>query len=172
MIKRLAASLSAIIVLGGLLSGCIRLSPNQKKEINVRLKDTEWITSPDSSVLVFEDKHNFRFYRDDDARDDNYYEGEYDFYTGDDAVEYITEDLEDYGLTEKEIDRFIDDEQPLENFVCLVLHNESCIADGEEIVDEPYDTPYYGFLSDEDDERSLTLVNMNTANLAVYDEKD
>lgn len=172
MIKRLAASLSAILVLGVLLSGCIRLSPNQKKEINYKLKDTEWITSPDPSVLVFEDKQNFCFYRDDDVRDDNYFEGEYDFYIGDDAVDYITEDLEEYGLTKKEINRFIDDDQPLENFVCLVLHNQSCIVDGEETVDEPYDTPFYGFLYDGGDERSLTLVNMNTANLAEYDEKD
>ncbi len=172
MIKRLALPLSVILVLGFLLSGCFSTSSDKKDKKKVRLDDTEWVSNPDLSCLSFEDDGEFRFYRDDDVRDDNYFEGEYDFYIGEDAIEYVTDDLEEYGLTKKEIDRFTEEEETRENFVCLVLHNESIIVDGEEVIDEPYDMPYYGFLEEDDDERTLTLVNMETATITEYDEKD
>ncbi len=85
---------------------------------------------------------------------------------GDDAYKYVTEDLSQYGVTKSEIDQIIamNDEYTKENLVCIMLHNEKKIIDGEDTMDgDTVDTPYYGCLIEVDGKKVLDVANMNAA---------
>ncbi|NLT11555.1 MAG: hypothetical protein GXY06_03970 [Clostridiaceae bacterium] len=192
-IKKFVAITAIVMIISILFCGCALLEDDDRNDngkdddrddrvetqedsdddrVTVDLSDTEWLLTIDPSCMVFENGRDFRFYRDDDVRDDYYFEGTYDLYVDEDAIEFVTEDLKEYDLTEEEINRFrIHDDGTVLTFVCLVLHNESLIIDGEENVDQPYDTPYYGIWSTDDGDDTMTLVNMNTASIEEYKKK-
>ena len=128
------------------------------------IKNTDWVEK-DDSFLVFDSSSRFHYYRDHGDTSDNYYTGTYEIYVGEDAVEFITEDLSEYGVTEDEIYDIIDanEEYTIDNLICIVLNNESCIVDGEETFDHTVMTPYMGCYLVDDDEVALDIANMNTA---------
>lgn len=132
--------------------------------------DYNWQASQDESLMVCEEDGSFKYYQSADDMTDNYYEGTYEFYVGDNAVDYITSELSDYGLTEDELEEIFkrNDEYNEENFVCLVLNNESCIIDGENQIQSSYKTPYYGFYLEENGKTYLDIANMNTGNYVTY----
>lgn len=116
----------------------------------------------DGSLLVLNKDNTFKYYRDKDDLTNYYYEGTYKVYCGEDAVEYISEDLEDYGVTEKEQRDIFDrnEEYNVDNYYCLVLNNKTCMIDGENTMEEPVMTPYFGFYLEKYD--ALDIANMNT----------
>lgn len=193
LLKKLTAIVTLVMIVSIVFSGCTLLKDENRRDndreedredrvetqgdsnddrVNVDLADTEWILTKDPSCIVFDNGQGFRFYKDDDVRDDYYFEGTYDLYVDQDAIKFVTEDLEEYDLTEEEINRFlIQEDGTVLKFVCLVLHNESLIIEGEENVDQPYDTPYYGIWVKDGETEEMTLVNMNTANQDLYEKK-
>jgi hypothetical protein len=125
---------------------------------------TEWVTTGDGSYLVFEDDSHFKYYQSQDE-DANYYEGTYEVYFKEDAFDYITEDLKDYYFEEDELNDLMDraDGYDIKNLICFVLHNEACYVDGENTLDKPTDTPYMGFvIENEDGDIVLDVSNMNS----------
>lgn len=133
------------------------------------LDDTAWQVTRDRSYLVFENDEDFKFSESDD-KDADYFEGTYDIYTGEDAVDYMTDDLESYGVTKDELQRLFDnnEEYDVANFICLVLHCDACYIDNENTLDEPYDRPYMGWLLQDDDELFLDLTSMNSAEYVTF----
>lgn len=134
------------------------------------ISDYSWQASGDGSYIVCKTDGTFKYYRSADDLTDNYYSGTYEFYIGEDAVIYVTKTLSDYSVTEDELEDVFDrnEEYDESNFVCLVLNNEKCIIDGENQIDSPYRTPYYGFCLEEDGTLCLDIANMNTGNYALY----
>lgn len=134
------------------------------------ITDYTWQGANDGSLIVCEVGETFRYFQSADDLEDNYYEGTYEFYVGEQAVTYITTALSEYGVTEEELEDLFarNEEYETENFVCLVLHNDACIVDGENTVEEPYTTPYFGFCLEEDGVLCLDIANMNTANYHTY----
>lgn len=125
----------------------------------------DWLERSSDSYLVPESNGDFKYYKSKDCLDDYYYTGTYEFYCGEEAMDYVCNDLKDYGITRYDIDEMIDghrDEGNRENrFVCLVLHNESCIIEGEEVFTDTVTTPYYGFYREDPYDEGLEVVNMN-----------
>lgn len=126
----------------------------------------KWVETHEDSYLVPKADGTYRYYRSKDELNDYYYEGHYEFYMGDDAYKYVTEDLSKYGVTKEEIDNIIamNDEYTKDNLICFVLHNEKKIIDGVDTMEGgTVDTPYYGCLITEDGKQVLDVANMNAA---------
>ncbi len=135
-----------------------------------RLTAYNWQGTNDGSLLVFEKDGTFRYYQSAEDFTDNYFEGTYKFYVGADAVDYITTDLSNYSVTEDELKRIFDNTEEYDesNFVCFTLNNEACYMDGENAIEEPYQTPYFGFCLEEDGDLYLDIANMNSANYHLF----
>ena len=68
-----------------------------------------WLERSSDSYLVPESNGDFKYYKSKDDLDDYYYTGTYEFYCGEDAVNYVVDELSDYkyGLTRDDIDDYI-----------------------------------------------------------------
>ena len=104
----------------------------------------------DGSVIYFEEEGGFVWYQDDSDHSDNYYSGTYDVYFGEEAEDYIVNDLAEYGVTEEELEDYYEsnitnDLLIRQHLCCIVLHTEELIIGGENQRDEPYDKNYMGF---------------------------
>ena len=115
----------------------------------------------DGSVIYLEADGTFIWYQDDAVHEDHYVTGTYDAYRAELAESYLMIYLGVYGKTEEELaERYQgikkDETYTKEDFICLVLHNESVIAEGKEQAAEPYDTNYMGYYVNE----SYDAVNM------------
>ena len=147
-----------------------------KDSVDVMDRDTfaehNWYEAHSGSYLVPESNGNFAYYKDKGIEDDNYFTGTYEYYIGKDAIDYVVNDLSEYGVTRDEIKSMVNKKKEYkeENFVCIVLHNQHAIADGEEMLRETIDTPYYGFQLYENDENVLDIANMNTAVYYLFEE--
>lgn len=137
---------------------------------NIIITEYNWQASGDSSLIICETNGSFKYYQSAEELTNNYYEGTYEFYMGKDAVSYITTELGAYGVTKKELEGVFDRNENYDesNFVILVLNNEACIIDGKNIVDSPYQTPYFGFYLEEDGVPYLDIANMNSGNYYLF----
>lgn len=122
----------------------------------------------DGSVIYFQTDGTFEWYLSADDTSDNYYTGTYEVYTGEDALEYITVDLSDYGVTVDEMYEFFarntdNDFYQMSNLCCVVLHNDERMMDGksENLQKNSY---YMGFYQD----GYFDAANMNTGNYASF----
>ena len=137
------------------------------------LEDHNWSEQNDGSYLVFK-SGAFTYYKDKNDKDNYFYTGHYKFYTGQDALDYVTEDLSDYGITKEEMQGVFDrnEKYDLSNFVCLVLENEECIIDGENTLDKTVVSPYYGFYLNDGVNKALDMANMNTGTYFYFVPED
>lgn len=150
-----------LVVLAALgLQGCT------VENINI-VKDTSWQAS-DDSVITYDANNSFKYYKSKDDLSDNYYLGTYECYTGEPAVKYITKNLKDFGITKQELDYLfkMGPEYKKENFACIVLSNNEFIVGGQNTLNAPVMTPYYGFYFE--DKNSLNLANMNSGNYFYF----
>ena len=98
------------------------------------IEKNNWITTGDNSYMVFDKKtKSFTYYQSYLDTSDNYYTGKYQIYAGEDAFEYITEDIDELGVEKSEIRSMIsmNEEYEMENLLCICLDYEELIVDGE-----------------------------------------
>lgn len=154
--RGLGFSLLFCVALG--LSSCAD-KPEEGGDV---LAGTSWIAKEDGSQWVFGEDGSFHWYQSKEVTDDNYYAGAYEFHMGRDAMDYLTGDLSDYGVTEEEMQGVIDraEEYTLEDFVCFSTVNQSFLLNGEEQLSEDVTTSYFGFLLQ--DGNYLDIANMIT----------
>lgn len=126
--------------------------------------ETSWISVNDNSQLIFEDEQEFHWYQSKEETDDNYFVGTYEFHIGRDAVDYLTTEKSEYGVTEEEIMGVISRAPTYteENFVCFSLVNQSFMLEGEEQLSEETVSSYFGFLLE--DGTFLDVTNMSNGN--------
>lgn len=122
----------------------------------------------DDSVIYFQEDGTFEWYLSVDDTSDNYFKGTYDVYFDKSALEYITEDLSDYGVTSDELHEFFiqnadNDFYQMSNLCCLVLHNDEGMMDGR-IERMGRDSYYMGFYQD----GYFDAANMATGNYAQF----
>lgn len=122
----------------------------------------------DDSVIYFQEDGTFEWYLSVDDTSDNYFKGTYDVYFDESALEYITEDLSDYGVTSDELYEFFiqnadNDFYQISNLCCLVLHNDEGMMDGR-IEKMGRDSYYMGFYQD----GYFDAANMATGNYAQF----
>ena len=112
------------------------------------------------------------WYREEGVHDGDVFEGPYVVHRGQAAYDFVVDDLEDYGVTEEELDRILDSGDPdreLDDLVVYTLDHQKVIMDGESYdFDDPV-VPYYGFLND--DATEMEIANMRTAGQYYFTKK-
>lgn len=129
------------------------------------LQQTSWILTDNSELVL--DASTFTWYKTKDVYTDNYFKGTYVYYIGTSAVNYITNELSNYGVTKEELQGVFDrnEEYNEDNFVVLVLQHTGGTIEGKPYEKNTID-PYYGFLLN--DGTYLDIANMNSASYYVF----
>ena len=129
-----------------------------------------WQGAGDGSLLVCKENGSFLYYQSAEDLTNNYFEGSYEFYMGNEAVKYITTTLKEYGVTQKKLKQVWsrNNEYDISNFICFVLNNETCMMDGQNVLEQPCRTPYFGFCLKQEDGWYFDVANMNTANYYYF----
>lgn len=155
------------------MAGCSEDTAAKRKE-NV-FADTAWIGESDQSYWTFSANKEFYWYQTKDNQEDNYYAGSYDVKLGREAIDYVTKDLKEYGVTEEEIDQLLKSNAETggaeifneDGFICFTCTTTSFMLEGEEQLKQPMIIPYYGFYYEDaaTGEAYFNVVNMqNGAN--------
>lgn len=106
------------------------------------------------------------WYRDSNNHDAGYIKARYEVYYNYDAVDFICEELEEYGLTYAEqVDLMT--RRSGENYVCLILYISEMKMDGEDVAFSTV-SPYFGFILEDEEKIYYDLANMNTANYTSF----
>ena len=144
------------------------------EEIEEYVLDQTWIDIEEDTCLEFVSAKKFKYYRDFRDLDDYYYEGKFELYIGDEALDYIVDDLSNYGLTEDEVQDLADRNKyyKMENLVVLVLHNEKRYVDGQNDLTETVVTPYIGFFCTDNKEHALDMTNLNSFGYSLFVPED
>lgn len=159
-----AILLAALLVLqagcaGGAVSVDQAQEPPAVPAVNP-ISNTTWLSDDGSEVIFTEDRIDW--YHDPDNHEDFYYSGAYVFYIGEAAIEYITQDLSDYGITREKLERQFSasDEHDVSNFVVFDIRYDRWVLFGQEQTIERPLVPWYGYILDDD--TRLDVANMNT----------
>lgn len=130
------------------------------------LKGYSWLGN-DNSMLYLNNDNSYAWYQNDNVKDDNYHIGIYHFYTGQDAINYITNNLKEYNMTEEDQKDLIENSNyNLENYYFIELNCTESKING---VDQNLYTNkihYYGFYDNK--RQYLDLINMATKNQAGF----
>ena len=140
----------------------IMLTPRTASQSPDLLAGTSWLSGDDNSQWVFGTDKTFHWYQTEDETDDNYFAGTYEFHVGQDAINYLTTELSEYGITERKIRQIIssNSEYTLDNFVCFSCVNQSFMLRGREQLSEDTLSSYFGFFLQ--DGAYLDIANMKT----------
>lgn len=170
--KILNIGLIIIMLLGAMLvlTGCGN-EERKTNENNNKVKKIDdisgysYVEKTDDSLLDLKSDGTFKYYQDKDKLADYYYEGTYTIYNGEDAIEYIANDLEKYGVTEEEQKDLLErnSKYKIDNYYCVVLKNQKCIINGENTLTTIVETPYFGFYFE--DTKTLNITNMKSSNI-------
>ncbi len=128
-------------------------------------------TGDDQSTLYLNKDKTYTWYKDDSNHKDNFYIGTYEFYTGNNAIIYIADNLKEYGITEEEQKNLIRNSgYKLKDYYLIILNCSKAVMDGVEQTTTTNTVYYYGFYKEK--QQYLDLVNMNTGNYAGFTKKD
>lgn len=132
------------------------------------IQNTTWVATDDSEILF--DKERFNWYLNQKDHSDNFQYGNYVFYCGDLAVDYITVDLKSFGVTKSELDNLFasNEKYNAENFVVFNIKLEGyTINETNTVLNK--DIYWYGFLLNNN--QTLQVVNMTTATYYNFSKK-
>lgn len=154
------------------LTGCMNIETTGKEEIKETksiVENTKWIAS-DGSEMIF-GKKELRWYQKEGHYDDNYYFGEYEFFIGDHAIEFITTDLSSYGVTKTELESLFErnEEYNRDNFVVFNIEYDGIKMNGETTAPTVSLVPWFGFILE--DNTYLDVANMNTGTYYSFTKK-
>lgn len=137
-----------------------------ESEESFDIRGYSW-TGTDQSILYLNKDKTYTWYQDDSTKSDNFYSGTYEFYTGNNAIIYITDNLKEYGLTEEEQRGFIQSGgYKLKDYYLIILKCDKVVINGKEQILENNTIYYYGFYKEY--QKYLDLVNMGTSNYAGF----
>lgn len=141
------------------LAGCTQSSTKG----NTWIAGTSWLSTSDNSEMIFKKDGTFIWAREKGVYDDNFFSGTYQFYIGNEAMDYLTTELADYGIDEADLQGVFtrNAEYSLENLVCYSLDHSSFMLEGTEQLTENQVIPYFGFILE--DCTFLDVANMETA---------
>ena len=148
-----------------LLVGC----SFSKKEtpINDEISNTTWVSNGDCSEMIFGET-KFNWYQEEGVHNDNYYSGTFEYYRGSKAVEFITTELSQYGVTREELNELFarNKEYSEDNFVVFNLVYDKLVMNSEETSLEKSLIPWYGFILK--DGTYLDVANMNNGSYYAF----
>ena len=119
-------------------------------------------TFSDDSTLYLNDNGTYLWYKDNNIKSDNYFEGTFVVASGDAAENMIINDLSSYGVTNKELQEFYTrnegTEFSQEHLVCIVMTCTKRIMNKTNVLKANDVVPYMGFYNEE----SYSLANMKS----------
>lgn len=123
-------------------------------------ENTSW-TGDGGSLLEFK-KDNMYWYQDGNEKNQNYYAAKYKYFSGEKAIDYLVNDLKDYGITRSEINQIItaNNEYTKDNLVVFDFDFYEFDLYGEKQEIPNSHIAWVGFLLD--DGTYLDVANMNT----------
>ncbi len=142
------------------------MSACQDTTLKDEISGYTWI-GDDGSKLVLSENQQMVWYESQESHHDNYYTGTYVVYRGPDAVEYLTTELSDYGITKEQLDTLFKKSLRYQqkNLYCLVFNQEHKTV-GEHTTQSPAVHPYYGFYDGKNN--YLDIVNLDSREYHGY----
>ena len=136
-----------------------KLNLNPKEHITV-IKGYSWLAD-DKSMLYLNIDESYTWYQKDEDHKDNYYEGHYKTYKGEEAINYISSNLKEYGLTDEEQRKIFEDKKiDIDNYYLIIITCEKMIQNGKEETVANNIAYYYGLYTDET--KRLELTNLSS----------
>lgn len=164
--KKMIITIISILVLTSIIIGIIFI--NNKNNLLDNNYDYEKIIGKsfimsDESYIVFKSNKSFIWYRTKEDLTNNYYEGTYTVYRGENAIQHISNELINYGVTEQEQRDMISRNKlwELDNYFNINLHNEKSLINGKETKMNS-NTNYFGFSNAT--YNYFDIANMKTSN--------
>ena len=142
-----------IICMLFIICGC------SKNNSNI-LANTTWIMGDGSEVIFTND--NIMWYKDPSDHSKNYYDGKYKFYIGKKAIDYVVNDLSEYGVTNDKLQSFFSRNKQYNenNFVIIDINFNVQDLNGIKKEIEKTSLPWMGFILNNN--TYLDVANMNT----------
>lgn len=135
---------------------------NHPTEESFDIKGYDWI-GDDNSVLRLNQNLNYIWYQNSTDQSNNYYQGNYEVYNGNEAISYITNSLQAYGITEAEQRKNIaNSNHSIQEYYLIILNCETMIINGIEQQPSNKIVYYYGYY--ESESKYLNLTNIQTKN--------
>ena len=123
------------------------------------IKGYSWKNTEDGSTLYLNSNETYTWYSNDNNHEDNYNQGKYKTYNGEEAINYISESLKEFGITEEQQRSFFQkDMTELNNYYLIILTNEKTIMNHEEKNETDNIEYYYGFYSEQEEKLNLTNI--------------
>lgn len=133
---------------------------NNKESFNI--SGYSWL-GIDNSILYLNNNHKYSWYQNDQDHNNNFYAGDYEFYTGEDAINYISINLPEYGLTEEKQRNIIkNNNYEIKDYYILIINCNKSIIDNQEqnLNNTIY---YYGFYNNNLNQLNLTNIQTNSS---------
>ena len=142
---------------------------NIKRQSALYVMNSTWI-GVDSSELVF-GEDTIGWFKTQNVYTDNYFSGKFEFFMGENAIKYLTNDLKDFGITQTKINELINSNAAYtkENFVVFDINYDSVSVDGNKGVPTKGQNPWYGFILNNN--TKLEVININTDATYVFNKK-
>lgn len=141
---------------------------NDEMNEEATLPGIEWV-GRDGALLRFGEDNTYKYFEKQEDETDNYLEGTFDLYIGEEAVQYIANEMPEYGVTVQEQEELFersDATQRKDNYYLLILRHEKLMMDGENQYDEIVVVPFYGFYKKS--QKKWELANMNSGNYTIF----
>ena len=122
------------------------------------IKGYSWLAD-DKSMLYLNADESYIWYQKDEDHKDNYYEGHFKTYKGEEAIKYISSNLKEYGLTEEDQRKIIENKD-IDNYYLIIITCEKMIQNGKEESVTNNVAYYYGLYSDET--KRIELTNLSS----------
>ena len=130
------------------------------------IRGSSWY-GDDGSLLELNITGSYSWYQDSVGSGDTYFLGDYAFYTGDEAIDYISEHLGEYSISREEQEKYFRSGiYELDDYYLIILNCEKVVLEGIEQEITNNQLYYYGFYNDT--KKSLNLVNINSKQDAVF----
>lgn len=130
------------------------------------IRGSSWY-GDDGSLLELDITGSYSWYQDSVGSGDTYFLGDYAFYTGDEAIDYISEHLGEYSISREEQEKYFRSGiYELDDYYLIILNCEKVVLEGIEQEITNNQLYYYGFYNDT--KKSLNLVNINSKQDAVF----
>lgn len=128
------------------------------EEENIDIRGYSW-QADDNSVLYLNQDKTYTWYQSDTEKTDNFYSGTYEFYTGNNAIIYIADNLKEYHITEEEQRNLIRREgYDLNDYYLIILNCDKMVKDSQEQIPNTRTIYYYGFY--QENQKYLDLKNI------------
>lgn len=130
------------------------------------ISGNSWLGT-DNSMLYLNNDKTYTWYQDDRNHNDNYHAGGYQIYTGEEAINYISNNLSQFGLTKEHQKSIIENKDyDIEDYYLIILNCNKSIINNEEQPNINNQLHYYGFYNKF--LKQLDLINMSTNNNAIF----